>query len=209
MHRLLSSSYMAIASRSLWACTHDTPFFYQAFGDLSDSATEGLGSSVASWEVCLGACVSQRWLWPSSLAFCLSLSVAAGGHHVYFNRVVLLAVSSKLLSLCQLLCSILTNVLPLGCSRSQGLTYNGGLMLLLLALPMPPQPLSNLRTGSPRWFSPCPGVSSASGLPLHTMIHCSTAECVCAGADYHRKWPKFCLFQYFYCFVNILTCVDC
>jgi len=51
--------------------------------------TEDLGSSVAPQELCLSACISPEMLWLPSLSFRHSLAVAAGGHHVHFNRVQL------------------------------------------------------------------------------------------------------------------------
>lgn len=208
MHHFLSSSYLVIASCSLTACTHDAPLFPQALGEISESGTEDLGSSVAPWEVWLGACASPRWLWLSSQGFCLNLSVAAVV--IMFISIewcsVLWAACCPLFANCcavsQLMCYVFVAHVP------RGLTLVRGVMLLLLALPVPPQPLPNENWPAQVALTLSRGLLSFRTPLAHhdPLLYCKTYL--------HWSWllwkmtQIFCLFQYF-CIVLVIYCVDC
>lgn len=55
---------------------------------LEFNTTKGLDRSLIPQEVCRGSCFRSGWLQPLSLGFCISQTVAEGGHHFCFNRVL-------------------------------------------------------------------------------------------------------------------------
>lgn len=60
----------------------------------------------------MGACVSLERLWPLSLNFFLSLTIAVGSHYVCFNRVQMKNKAVHLMfSLCKLPCKLLCHAL--------------------------------------------------------------------------------------------------
>lgn len=70
-----------------------SPLYPQIPGDfqiLEFPTTEGLGSSAAPQEVCLGAGISLETSWPFCLHFCLSPIAVVDSHHFCFSKVLLL-----------------------------------------------------------------------------------------------------------------------